>query len=330
MVVRAREAGIDTDRVLRSVDLVEAELEAEFDPERLWRAYDRLGRELRMTLARARGTRPFDETDRAILIHYLVGADNLREALERFVAFVSSHRERMGLEYSIEHLPGTVVLRGHHYTTPMDDITISSVLRSLNSFLYLMSWLGAVRVAPTRIVLPGVPADDIPLPVWAVDAPITHGADHSEVWFAAPLLERPVVRDLADATVFLNCIGDVALGLSIQLSMADLASEMIERHCQSTGKMLTLQQLAVVLNTSETTLRRRLREKGDDGFAILRQRCQMRLAKHFLVSTEWTVDDVAARVGFQDGNAFRRSFKRWTGTSPSMYRRATNPPDATR
>lgn len=106
----------------------------------------------------------------------------------------------------------------------------------------------------------------------------------------------------------------------MQLSLLDLASEMIERHCHATGQMLTLQQLAVALNTSESTLYRRFREAGSGGFSALRQRCQMRLATHFLTTTKWTVDIVAARVGFQDGNAFRRSFKRWTGTTPSAYR----------
>lgn len=316
--------GIDADRLLGSVGLVEANLDAESDPDRLWVAYDRLGREVRMKLAKARGMRPLDETDRAVLIHYLVGAANLREVVERFVAFASSHRERMGLEYEIEELPGMVVLHGRHHAMPLDDIALSSVLRSMNSFIYMLSWLSASRVAPLRIALPGTPVEEIPLPLLVADAPIVSSASGSELWFAAPVLEKVVVRDLADAKLFLSCIGDVAVGVTTQLSLPDLASEMIERHCHSTGRMLTLQQLAVALNTSEATLRRRLRGVDDGGFSALRQRCQMRLAKHFLTTTEWTVDDVAARVGFQDGNAFRRSFKRWTGASPSTYRQMTH------
>jgi AraC-like DNA-binding protein len=33
------------------------------------------------------------------------------------------------------------------------------------------------------------------------------------------------------------------------------------------------------------------------------------------------VDEIAARIGFQDASAFHRAFKRWNGVQPGEYRR---------
>lgn len=320
MLVHAKRAGLDTEAVLSRLGLSETELKAETSPSQLWLAYDELGRELRMALASAKGLSPFDETDREIFIHYLVGADDLRGILERFTKFTASHRERMGFNYQLEYRPTAVVLSGYHHATVVDETSVLSYLRGINKLLYLLSWLTSSRIAPARVGVPGAYFDDAVHQLWAMDCPITYNAANFEVWFPANLLARPVVRDLADVKLFLSCIGSMG-GPSAQQSLADIASEMIERHCQSTGQMLTFQQLALVLNTSETTLRRRLHQQGGgDGFSTIRQGCQLRLAKRLLANIELTVDDIALRIGFQDSNAFRRSFKRWTGITPSAFR----------
>ena len=321
MLAHAKKAGIDTAAVLSRLGLSEAELKAETNPSELWQAYDRLGRELRMALAAAKGLSPFDETDREIFIHYLVGADDLGGLLERFIKFTASHRERMGFDYQLEFLPTAAVLSGYHCAAVADETTTLSYLRGINKLLYLLCWLTSSRIKPARVGVPGANFDDAVHQLWAMDCPVTYHATNYEVWFPANQLERPVVRDLADVKLFLSCIGSVVAGPAAQQSLADIASEMVERHCQATGQMLTFQQLALVLNTSETTLRRRLHRQGEgDGFSTIRQGCQLRLAKRFLAGAELTVDDIALRIGFQDCNAFRRSFKRWTGMTPSAYR----------
>ncbi len=320
MLAHADRAGVDTDRVLASLGLSQSELCAATDPGLLWQAHDQLGRALRTALSVARGERPFDETDREILFHYLVSAADLRQVLERFVGFAASHRERLGFDYRLESSPTAVILRGCHHTAADDASTTLILLRSANQLHYLMSWLSGSRVQATRVAVPGPRPDSAP-PLWAIDTEIAHGAASFEMWFLPQVLQRAVIRDRADAEIYLGCIGSVVAGLSAQLSLPDTVSEIIERHCFATGQMLSFRQLAVVLNTSETTLRRRLQEQGaGEGYSELRQGCQMRLARRFLGNAELTVDEIALRIGFQDSNAFRRSFKRWTGMTPSAWR----------
>lgn len=322
MLGHAKTAGVDTDAVLSRIGLAEAGLGGTSSANQLWLAYDNLGRALRKALSEAKGLRPFDDVDREIFLHYLVGADTLRDVLVRLAKFMASHYERMGTPYEVDGgLPTVVVLRGYHRIEVADATLILSYLRSINQLLYLMSWLANTRVMPVCVGLPGAYSEDVAHQLAALDCPVNYKLANFEVWFSAQALERPLVRDLADVKTFLKFESGVERGLTAQLSLADIATEMIERHCLSTGHMLTLQQLALVLNTSETTLRRRLQKDGAcDGFSAIRQNCQLRLAQRLLINAELTVDEIAQRIGFQDSNAFRRSFKRWTGQTPSEYR----------
>jgi transcriptional regulator GlxA family with amidase domain len=45
------------------------------------------------------------------------------------------------------------------------------------------------------------------------------------------------------------------------------------------------------------------------------------VATEFLENTHLLIDQVAERVGFADATSFRKAFRKWTGHSPTDYRR---------
>ena len=66
------------------------------------------------------------------------------------------------------------------------------------------------------------------------------------------------------------------------------------------------------------TLSRRL---GQRGTSFRRLVDDERLARaRRLLETGSTVEQVAHRLGYSDGTAFARAFKRWTGSTPAAYR----------
>lgn len=49
------------------------------------------------------------------------------------------------------------------------------------------------------------------------------------------------------------------------------------------------------------------------------------LSKRYIQQNRLSIKEVAYQVGYSDYSNFSRSFKRWTGLTPSEYRRTTNP-----
>ena len=46
----------------------------------------------------------------------------------------------------------------------------------------------------------------------------------------------------------------------------------------------------------------------------------MEKAKQLLKDARFKISDIASRVGYSDGNYFGKSFKKYSGFSPSEYR----------
>jgi AraC-like DNA-binding protein len=61
---------------------------------------------------------------------------------------------------------------------------------------------------------------------------------------------------------------------------------------------------------------------AEEGTSFRQHRDDVRrdIAIDALTSTNDTVEDIAARLGYADSSAFHRAFKRWTGRSPGSYR----------
>jgi AraC-like DNA-binding protein len=45
-------------------------------------------------------------------------------------------------------------------------------------------------------------------------------------------------------------------------------------------------------------------------------------ARVILESSETTITEVAAKLGYADSSSFTRAFRRWSGTSPGLWRRS--------
>lgn len=78
---------------------------------------------------------------------------------------------------------------------------------------------------------------------------------------------------------------------------------------------------ARITGLSVQSLQRRLRQKGFTYREIVDLARQQR-ALQLLQETELAVVDIALMLGYQEHPSFTRAFHRWTGVSPSAYRRA--------
>ncbi|EAR14835.1 AraC family transcriptional regulator [Robiginitalea biformata] len=83
----------------------------------------------------------------------------------------------------------------------------------------------------------------------------------------------------------------------------------------------SIEQVSEFLNMSARTLKRRLSERNLT-FRKLIQKKQKETALNLLSNSNQSVGEIAFLTGFSEQSAFNRAFKRWTGTSPTAYRKS--------
>ena len=71
---------------------------------------------------------------------------------------------------------------------------------------------------------------------------------------------------------------------------------------------------------------RRLEAEGVT-FEQLKDEVRLAVSRDLLARTEMAVSDVAAALGYATPSAFVRAFRRWTGKSPSLWRREARKPE---
>jgi len=86
-----------------------------------------------------------------------------------------------------------------------------------------------------------------------------------------------------------------------------------------------LEQMARRLHTTPRTLRRHLRQEGTR-YSTLLEGARRRDALRLLGNPSLGVREVAEMLGYDDPANFTRAFRRWTGQTPSQYRRALRSP----
>lgn len=83
---------------------------------------------------------------------------------------------------------------------------------------------------------------------------------------------------------------------------------------------LAIDQIAEDLDLSKRTLQRRLQQQ-DANFAQLRDSLRFHYAIKYLIDEHMSVDSVSKTLDFSDRTSFTNAFKRWTGLSPSVFRK---------
>lgn len=89
-------------------------------------------------------------------------------------------------------------------------------------------------------------------------------------------------------------------------------------HAELAAQDISIQRVARRLAVSTRSLQRQLSSNGKSFRDVVDAIRHERAVE--LLSTGVTFDDIAEQLGFSDARAFRRAFRRWTGTPPSHAR----------
>ncbi|MGN7380438.1 MULTISPECIES: helix-turn-helix domain-containing protein [unclassified Paenibacillus] len=84
---------------------------------------------------------------------------------------------------------------------------------------------------------------------------------------------------------------------------------------------ISLDMLADKLNMSSAYLSVYIKEKTGINFIDHMNGIRMQKAKELLASTALTVTEISQQIGYRNVTSFNRMFKKWTGTSPTEFRK---------
>ncbi len=101
-----------------------------------------------------------------------------------------------------------------------------------------------------------------------------------------------------------------------------MVSHRVREHLE--GKLewdTRLEEVAAALLMSSRTLARRLDDERTS-FQAIKDGLRRDVAIQLLAQTNMPPAEIGQRTGFEDPTTFYRAFKRWTGCSPGVYRRA--------
>lgn len=160
--------------------------------------------------------------------------------------------------------------------------------------------------------------------------PVEWNAPLDALWFDRSLLDRPLrgafpmLHEQAAERVTQKVAQRQEAARSLPLGAPGTSPlvAQIERAFLDKPRLLGLglDGLADELGLHPRTLQRRLKELGESHSQI-QGRVRYTLARQWLQDAAQSIEDISERLGFSDRRSFTQAFTRWSGMTPSQFRR---------
>jgi AraC-like DNA-binding protein len=148
---------------------------------------------------------------------------------------------------------------------------------------------------------------------------VVFGAEYDGLVIDSALLNLPLLG--SDAERCLRHEAEACASLNTQPSTPSFVRTVLALLEAGIGNE-SIEELAAHLGLVPRTVARKLAAE-EVTYVQLRDALRARRAKEYLRSTNQPATDIGLRLGFSDGTAFTRAFKRWTGLTPTAYREAS-------
>lgn len=145
-------------------------------------------------------------------------------------------------------------------------------------------------------------------------------AENNELHFPVRWLDNPVDNAIEGMENVYTAMCERILGPGDH--SADTAEQVRRLLLSRPGrKMLRLEEAADYLRLSPTQLRKRL-YRGNTSYKALVLEIRMELAKHYLLDTQLSVQEISYLLDYSQPAPFSRAFKLHLGLAPDQYRRS--------
>ncbi|MCK5873314.1 MAG: AraC family transcriptional regulator [Alcanivoracaceae bacterium] len=244
-----------------------------------------------------------------------MSSETLRDAVELAVKFFRTRTTVVDLQFKVE---GDTAILQLDELVALHDIQPFVVESLFSSFHFMgLKLLGEVPMdGELRFAFPEPEYYARMKPL--IPVPVLFDCAYNQMRFPASRLDQrlrfadPRLAKMAEA----QCEQEMA---NIK-SPPKLLNQVRRIILAQSGRFPSVDEAASDLHMSSRTLKRKLQQLGTSYQTILDD-LRKGLAVEYLTQTEITVDDIAVQLGYSDASNFARAFRRWTGRSPSDYRR---------
>lgn len=262
---------------------------------------------------------PMNQQEFEMLCYCVINCATLDEVIERAASFCAMLGGRAG-QLTLTSRDDSAVFTMKTFRGRQTTSALLADLLGLTAYHRLFSWLigETLHGAALAVVYDELIGADTAFELFHYSVRFNAPSNHFE--FPLRYLSKPVVRSYQELLELLRFF-------PFDLATTDLQSQRLDEalHALVKNALLrhqpapTIAQLASLFNVSQATFRRRL-EEAETSITAVKEKCRHELASELLQNDQYTLDEIADRLGFSDAGAFRRAFKSWTGLTPSAYR----------
>lgn len=221
--------------------------------------------------------------------------------------------------YSYESATVVCALEPLHWLNPAEDAYRFATEFALAAHLTAMRDLVGASFGFSRISLDYVEPPHASVYNDVFQCPVLFGQGGIEYWYEISKADGPVA--LADPRTH-GMAREMCDHLLTEVNRAGgVAADVRRLLIGQAGRYPSLEAIAEKLGMPSRVLRRRL-EAEETSYRDLLAEVRARLAIEYLRKTQMTNEDIASRLGYSDAANFRHAFLRWTGRSPSDFRKA--------
>lgn len=149
---------------------------------------------------------------------------------------------------------------------------------------------------------------------------IEYDKDISQIVFLPGTFERRIVQNESHLQAFLGhanlaMVEQHNVGCCWKLRVETLLSQLLKSRSES-----AIAEVAAKLGVHSHTLRKYLRAEETD-FTAIKTQLRLDIASDLLLNSNTKVEQIAEMIGFSEASVFIRAFKKWTGNTPTQFRR---------
>lgn len=187
-------------------------------------------------------------------------------------------------------------------------------------------WLIGKPIVPIRIMLDFPRSDEAEQYKELFPCPVLYGQSRSQIVLDRTYMDLPLVQNSLSLSKFLrDSLAQLIDGNFHSVGLPAQIRAIISK--EYGNNFPDFQVICEKLNMTPQTLRRRLKE-GNTSYQEIKDSIRKDASIYYLSKPDLSIDEIAMLMGFSEASSFHRAFKKWTGKTPSAFRKEMfNAPD---